>query len=219
MIYKNEKIEIKWVIIFSIFYLPVIYFIWYLINKNEMTTESLLFMIVWICFVTFIMFSYLKDPLKTRRKNKKIKENGIKYQGYIEKFDYDASLKSNGYGLDDPPDWKIVKEFTLDISYIDKDGKKQIFKTPVVNFNSVSDLASRNCNVYVLDNEIYVTDFEKNTGQAYSLWSNDSEEVQDIIKKDAEVQKEKNAIMKFSLIIVGILILISVILGILSSIK
>ena len=112
----------------------------------------------------------------------------------------------------------ISSLFTLNISY-DIDGSKKTYTTPILGFNPIKDLASRNCNVYIYNNEIYVTDFEKNNDGTYHIWPQDSKEVQDVIEKDKNVKAQYKGLLKLCIIIVILLVIISFVISLLVNLK
>ncbi len=97
--YKNEKINFIWVIIFSLFYLPTLYFIIYysilnpIFDIDEDFIYSIIFILIWTIFISIVLWLYLKDFIKARRKNNLIKKNGLKLPAYIESFNYDIYTK------------------------------------------------------------------------------------------------------------------------------
>ena len=118
------------------------------------------------------------------------------------------------------PGWHIIKEFTLIISYVDKSGKKVNYNTPAIGFNPIKYLATRNCNVYLYNDELYVSDFDVNYNRNYSLWSNDSDEIKHMQEKNQKFKSELfNSILLPCIIIFTIfivMIIIPLIIGIIS---
>lgn len=216
LIYEDEKINPLWLIIICLFYLPLIYMVWYIIfNSNiEEKGSNVVFAIMWFVIITYFLYYYVKDAIKTRKKYKYIKEHGEKYSAYIENFNYKTYIKSSARTLEDAPQWYTKKEFTLNVSYTNKNGEKEVYTTPILGFNPIKDLASRNCNIYKYENELYVTDFEMNNTDEYLVWSKESKEVQNMLESDSIVKKERNGLIKYSLIIFGLsmLILIALVL-------
>ena len=217
--YQDERFNIFIVIILSLFYLIIVPMILAIIDDDESGIAAIIFLVVWILFVTFFIYSYLKDSIKTRKKYKTIKEKGTKYSGYIESFNYDAYIESvSNADTEISSNWRVRKDFTLNISY-DIDGSKKTYTTPILGFNPIKDLASRNCNVYIYNNEIYVTDFEKNNDGTYHIWPQDSKEVQDVIEKDKNVKAQYKGLLKLCIIIVILLVIISFVISLLVNLK
>ncbi len=115
--------------------------------------------------------------------------------------------------------WRIIKEFTLSVSYVDKSGKKVNYITPVIGFNPIKDLASRNCYIYIYNDEVYVSDFDVNYDNNYSLWSNETEEVKNMQEKNKNFKEDYFYTYTLpSIIIFIILIIISLVIGIICNI-
>ena len=208
LIYKDEKINKIWVIVICFFYLPFIYFIWYFITMGVEETVNLFFAIAWFCLISIFLWSYLKDSIKLRKKFKMIKEKGVVYSAYIEGFNYEAKIEPVISSNEISSDWKIAKDFTLNVSYITEEGVKEHYVTPILGFNPITDIASRKCNIYLYKGEMYVTDFEINNDKNISLWSEDSEEVQDYLEKNKNIKKEVHSYIRFGLIILILYIII-----------
>ena len=85
--------------------------------------------------------------------------------------------------------WRRVDSqtiYTVKIRYIDPfTFQEKTYKTPPLNFNPKYKLGSRECSVYIKDNEIYVSDFIERRKGENIIWT--TEEIgQEDYKKDLE---------------------------------
>ena len=192
MCYQNEKINILGMIPLLVMYAFVIlYFINEDVGKGEI--KEYIGIIGILVFITlFYIIIFFRPVLKNIYKYKKIKREGIKYDGYITGYNYEKYF--------DIRTDKYVEQYryTLNISY----GKNSILKTPEISFNPVRDLGSRECAIYVLNNEAYATDFVRRGFSERIIWEEDDESVL-YEKKEKEDYFEK---YKISLLISAIFI-------------
>lgn len=133
------------------------------------------------------------------KKNLKIKRYGQRLDGYI--YDLEHNIDVGGR--------QIHIEYFLIIKYFNPfTNQEMLYKTPRINFNPIEDLGSRNCSVYIYNNEIYVSDFVNRLPNQNRIWS------EEIIKS-----KNYNALLKEGTLkifkFLGVLILILFILAIL----
>lgn len=76
--------------------------------------------------------------------------------------------------------------YTVSIRYIDPfTFQEKNYKTPPLNFNPKNKLGSRECSVYIKDNEIYVSDFVERRKGENVIWTSE-EMAQEDYKKDLE---------------------------------
>lgn len=158
MINKNLKYECERtaVIILYIIYVMCgfsLFIVWQK-NKPFESMFELMFPIVSILlFAVFITLCYLPTYIKTSKNHRKyqnIKKNGIRVTGEILECTYRtehiADSRTTYYNI-------IVKYYDT------KTFEEITITTPDLNFNPYTQLGSKLCNVYILDDEVYVSDF------------------------------------------------------------
>ncbi len=200
--YKNEIVrlrkKISLIIISIISLLIVIYMITHIEDKN-----GIFFIIVFILVYFFVISFFIKDLYlvsKVRKKNKNIINNGNKYEGYIESFDYNVYYKKlNEVRYEMKDITNKVKEYKLNILY---DNGKRI-TTSSLNFSPFK-LSSRKCIVYILNNEIYVGNYELDSNKEMIWKKSDLDGVND---KDKLLSEETKRVVIIGLIFFGIFVI------------
>ena len=200
--YKNEIVrlrkKISLIIISIISLLIVIYMITHIEDKN-----GIFFIIVFILVYFFVISFFIKDLYlvsKVRKKNKNIINNGNKYEGYIESFDYNVYYKKlNEVRYEMKDITNKVKEYKLNILY---DNGKRI-TTSSLNF-SPFELSSRKCIVYILNNEVYVGNYELDSDKEMIWKKSDLDGVND---KDKLLSEETKRVVIIGLIFFGIFVI------------
>ena len=199
MCYEKEKISLLGIIPLLVMYAFVIlYFINGDVEKGEI--KEYIGIIGILAFITlFYIIIFFRPVLKNIYKYKKIKREGIKYDGYITGYNYEKyfDIRTNKY----------VEQYmyTLNIRY----RKNSILKTPEISFNPISDLGSRECSIYVLNNEVYATDFKRRKYGEKIIWEDDDESVlYEKRKKKEYFEKYKTGIIISSIFIATVIFLI-----------
>ena len=199
MCYEKEKISLLGIIPLLVMYAFVIlYFINGDVEKEEI--KEYIGIIGILAFITlFYIIIFFRPVLKNIYKYKKIKREGIKYDGYITSYNYEKyfDIRTNKY----------VEQYryTLNIRY----GKNSILKTPEISFNPVRDLGSRECAIYVLNNEVYATDFIRRGFSEKIIWEEDNESVlYEKREKEKYFEKYKIGIIIGAIFIVAVIALI-----------
>lgn len=107
---------------------------------------------------------YLPTYNKTKKivkNNNEIKEKGQRIPGEI--IDYSSNVTRSG----DSHDW----HYTVTVKYTDPYTKQEkTYTTPDLNFNPIQSLGSKTCTVYVLNEQIYVSDFVKREKDQENIW-------------------------------------------------
>ena len=116
----------------------------------------------------FYCFVFLREELKNKFKYYKIKKEGTRYEGNIEGFNYDSYI----HNYVDTNN-KTYHAFTLNIRY----GANALFKTPIVDFNPMRDLGSKECDIYVYNSQVYATGFRKRKIGENIIWDENDESV------------------------------------------
>lgn len=115
-------------------------------------------------FGVFISLIYLPTYIKTKKivnNYNEIKENGQKAQGEI------VSYSSKVIRIGDNHTW----HYTVTVKYNDPYTKQEkIYTTPDLNFDPVHSLGSKTCTVYVLNEQVYVTDFIERQKEQENIW-------------------------------------------------
>ena len=131
---------------------------------------------------------------------KDIAKNGIRV---------DAKIKSFKKGYPNNAKGDIHETYCLIISYKDPSTNiEKEFTTPYVNFNPLTDLASKKCSVFINKDKVYATDFIVDpTTNNSNIWSN--EELSEY-NKQLKVEKKINIIFTPLTIIELLLVLIPI---------
>ena len=107
---------------------------------------------------------YLPTYNKTKKivkNNNEIKEKGQRIPGEI--IDYSSDVTRSG----DSHNW----HYTVTVKYTDPYTKQEkTYTTPDLNFNPIQSLGSKTCTVYVLNEQIYVSDFVKREKNQTNIW-------------------------------------------------
>ena len=130
---------------------------------NVSSNEKMIIFTVFIIFmILMVFFNNVKYYLNYKNRQK-LKSTVRGVDGYIESFEYWIERRRRHTKV------RVV----LVVSYIDPIYGKRIYKTPIINFNVIKDLGSRRCSVYLLDNEIYVSDFVRRMPNDSYVWDDD----------------------------------------------
>ena len=195
MCYEIEKIKLIYIV------LVMQIFAWdYFFIKNEILhfegdTLAYCFNILSIIFHNIILCAFLwKVCIGYKVRYKKVKDEGIRYDGRITGFDYVEykgffdldiylnKIKAGGTTYDKGlcyenyfshyHRYNYRFKYILTILY-----NNTIIKTPIIAFNPIKDLGSKDCEVYVLDDEFYVTGFMPRRREDEIIWSENNESV------------------------------------------
>ena len=162
MCYAEENYSFL-LLLFTIFI--NIFCIFYVVSELSTSKQDLFSYIGILCILFIIDIFYCitlyKKTFKNKIKYAKIKKEGTKYQGIITSFNYDSY--TNIY-VDTTT--KEYFAYTLNISY----GDNSIFKTPIVAFNPINDLGSKECDIYVYNSQVYATGFRKRKIGENIIW-------------------------------------------------
>ena len=203
LIYKKEKIspfEIIAFIIFNILAFLILYSV--IVSKTEYNESTRLFFLLFLLVYLIILYNiYLfhifLPAFKARKKNRLIKEKGIKVPGFIEKFDYKIFYQS--YMGTENRKFRKIKYFQLHVSYIHPEtNQKEEYITPPIDFSPLKDLGSRNCTVYIFNSDRYVTDFVKNENHQ-KIWDDNDLSVIQMQENIRKFKEERSQLFKFGL--------------------
>ncbi len=194
--YADEKMSIILNLLNLFMFLGVIIYSFNMISKGEEYGGYIGLICIVLLLELFYILKFVKPILKVKIKYKKIKKNGTKFEGYITHFSYERYwniyLNNNN---------KDQFKFTLNIKY----GKNSVYKTPELGFNPIRDLGSRECSIYVFNNEVYATDFVKRKFSENYLWDENDESILNYKKRRKEYfERNKSGI------IIAIIFLIAV---------
>ena len=174
-----------------------IFCIFYVVSELSTSKQDLFSYIGILCILFIIDIFYCitlyKKTIKNRIKYAKIKKEGTKYQGIITSFNYDSY--TNIY-VDTTT--KEYFAYTLNISY----GDNSIFKTPIVAFNPINDLGSKECDIYVYNSQVYATGFKKRKVGENIIWDENDESVRKATRRK-KLYFEQN---KEGIIVAGVFI-------------
>ncbi len=169
MKYKEEQISLLNLILFGGL-TAFFFFFLYLFFSHKINFANYiiyLFLAVYILWSLIFYFEFFLPSWQKRQKYQRIRKNGLKVKGFIEDFAYKVMVVNFKKG-------RKEKNFYLIVSYIDSlTREKKIIQTPPINFNPLQKLKSRVCSVYIYQDEVYVTDFEKRNKNDKILWTND----------------------------------------------
>lgn len=116
-------------------------------------------------FGTAMTLFYLPIYKKTKRiikNHNEIKEKGQRIPGEIIDYSANVSRTSNSHT------W----HYTVTVKYTDPYTKQErTYTTPDLNFNPLQSLGSKTCTVYVLNEQVYVTDFVKREKDQTNIWN------------------------------------------------
>ena len=126
-----------------------------------------------ILMTLFYLPTYNKTK-KIVKINNEIKEKGQRIPGEI--IDYSSDVTRSG----DSHNW----HYTVTVKYTDPYTKQEkTYTTPDLNFNPIQSLGSKTCTVYVLNEQIYVSDFVKREKDQANIWN---PEYTDLEKKETK---------------------------------
>lgn len=126
-----------------------------------------------ILMTLFYLPTYNKTK-KIVKINNEIKEKGQRIPGEI--IDYSSDVTRSG----DSHNW----HYTVTVKYTDPYTKQQkTYTTPDLNFNPIQSLGSKTCTVYILNEQIYVSDFVKREKDQANIWN---AEYTDLEKKETK---------------------------------
>lgn len=126
-----------------------------------------------ILMTLFYLPTYSKTK-KIVKINNEIKEKGQRIPGEI--IDYSSDVTRSG----DSHNW----HYTVTVKYTDPYTKQEkTYTTPDLNFNPIQSLGSKTCTVYILNEQIYVSDFVKREKDQANIWN---AEYTDLEKKETK---------------------------------
>lgn len=205
--YKDEeKNTIAYIILSCFFVFCALFLIIVDIIKGTESKDlffELSAIILFALFMYTILFIDDKKKDKIRKELNNIKENGIKVEGTLIKF--------NEYRTKTPnPDGRAEYRFhyTVIVEYVNPyTNEKLQYETPELSFDAHHYLGSKKCSVYILNDKVYVTDFVKLNKGEESIWAREDEyykEIAGLEKK--EMSKAILGIILFMLLWLGIVI-------------
>ena len=166
--YADEKMSTILNLLSVFIFLGVIIYSVNMIGEGEEYGGYIGLICITLLLELFYILKFVRPTLNVIIKYKNIKKNGTKFEGYITSFNYEKFW--NIY-LDNND--KSQFKYTLNIKY----GKNSIYKTPELNFNPIRDLGSRECSIYVFNNEVYATDFIKRKFNEKCIWDDYDESI------------------------------------------
>lgn len=169
--------------------------------ENKSMFASIVGIILFALFIYIILFINDKKKDKIRKELNNIKNNGIKVEGTLIKFNrYTTRFRRVDSGNE------YSTHYTVTVEYINPyTNEKLQYETPELSFDAHHSLGSKKCSVYILDDKIYVTDFVKLNKGEENIWAQED----DYYKEIANLEKKE-----MKKIVVGIVLFILLWLGI-----
>lgn len=159
--YKNEMKDFKMAIFFFLSMLVVSAIGHFL----EAPDAPYIFTFGIVVFFSLIMFLINLKYYLTYQKNQKIKMYGQRIDGYINSFECGVTRRGRG---------KNRVYYRLVVTYIHPSSNQHcIYVTPKVNFDIFKSLSSRRCNVYLLNNKVYASDFVLRSENQECVWESE----------------------------------------------
>lgn len=149
-VYARENIQLL-ALLLVILGVPMLIFSIFMTTK----VKEVGYMFLIVCIIFFaIIIGFFINRFKWRLWHKKIKLNGVKFDGKVIKYNYKYK-KSN---LHHDPATLARETYWLEIMYTDNNSHTKTFETPELSFapEERKDVA---CDVYVYNNEILATNF------------------------------------------------------------
>lgn len=186
-------------------------------NRELPPFPVILAFVIFTLLVCTVLIIEDKDERKYRKEYRKkctdIQKNGIRVEGTIIKFNRYTSqdFKKVYTDIDNLVGHSAsvyTSYYTVTVEYVNPyTNEKLQYETPKLSCEPSHWLGSKKCNVYILDKQIYVTDFVKKNKGENNSWN----------KKDSSYDKNVNAEKKeehktFFYIILGTLIWIGIVL-------
>ena len=138
---------------------------------------------------------FLNKRKKEIESLKKIVDIGKKTNGVIK--DVKKIYKHSNSG-------RIIEEYCLIISYIDPfNNIEKEFITPSVIFNPIKDLKSKECDVYIYKEKVYVTNYDVNTNNEQIIWKED-----ELKQYNSQIKNDNKMILIFEIIFLPITLII-----------
>lgn len=165
--YESESLGMDTFIILSLFTLVI----FLLTNLSDNNIKYFYFIIFYSIGCIFCGLKFI-NGLKNRIKYNKIVKNGFKVDGKILGIKTEITSSQS---LNSPTEHDHSFEKKLYVQYkLPKSDKTYTILTEELNQDPQFYLGSRNCSVYILNDEKYITDFvKKEKGQA-NIWTNEN---------------------------------------------
>ena len=159
--------------------------------------------ILFAIFIYIILFVNDKKKDKIRKELNNIKENGIKVEGTLVKFNKYTTRFRRVDGRNE-----YHSRYTVIVEYVNPyTNEKLQYETPELSFDAHHCLGSKKCSVYILDDKLYVTDFIKLNKGEENIWAQEDEKYKEIANLEKkEMTKVILGIILFILLWVGIVI-------------
>lgn len=199
--YSVEKRKNTITILNIIFFIGAIWYSMYeIIVEKEESSGYIALLCLMLGLELFYILFFLRPSIKTKLKYKNIKKNGQKYKGYIESFNYEKYQDIHSSNAN-----KTRYRYILLIKY----GENSVLKTPEIAFNPVRDLGSRECDIYVLGNEVYATGFVKRKINENIIWDEDDESVLRLKEIKKNIYKENKLGIIFAIaFVIGLFLIV-----------
>ena len=165
--YKSENLGIDTFIILSLFTL----IIFLLTSLSENNIEYFYFIIFYGIGCLFCVLEFV-NGLKNRIKYNKIIKNGFKVDGKILGIKTEITSSQS---VNSPTEHDHFFEKKLYVQYtLPESDKTYTILTEELNQDPQFYLGSRNCSIYILNDETYVTDFVKRKKGQSNIWTNEN---------------------------------------------
>lgn len=164
---------------------------------------SIIVILLFAIFIYIIIFLNDKKNAKIRKELIEIKEKGIKVEGNLVRFNKYTTKFKNAENQT-----KYHYHYTVIVEYINPyTNEKSQYETPELSFDAHHSLGSKKCNVYVLNNKIYVTDFVKIKKGEENIWAQEDDYYKEIANLEKKAMpKVILGIILFMLLWTGIVI-------------
>ena len=157
LMYKNESLGIDFLVVMYIF-IGFVFFFNNVLAEDKFDNKYL------IGFAVFFTLAYLigiVDTLIHRKKYNKIRTHGIRVEGNIVDFIFETKRRHD--------EREIIHK--VEVEYVDpKTNEKVRVFSPKLNFSPQYNLGSKKCSVYILNNDIYISDFVPRQKEETNIW-------------------------------------------------
>ena len=152
--YENEDFSMIGFIIFTLLILIGLLTNNTIIETPSNTNSTNVCILVFYLFVCCIFLFNAKQAFSNRKKYNNIKKNGIKVKGTIVSSQITTTRYNTSDGIE-----HTFQHYVL-VSFINpKTQTEETIKTENLNFHP-DILTCNECNVYILENDVYVSDFK-----------------------------------------------------------
>lgn len=154
---------------------------------------------IFIFLCTYIFFLVMEMLIynKVRRELNNIKEMGVRVDGTLIKFRH---VSADGDGR---------SYYTLTVQYINPYTNEVLqYETPALSFDAHHELGSKKCNVYILDDKVYVTDFVGVEKGEENVWAREDDYYKNVALREKKLNKIAIVlIILVTLLFIGIILL------------